>query len=491
MKSTIKPLPQINNRPSLHEDDSCPGRLHIYQRKLKFGSNTYIISSNNAVSESLNKKQQQTPVSESQLLKQIDTKLEIHKKDIEYRNNMIISIEKGFVSMKQELVKEKNQNEEKSKQLQELQASYQAIQLRLKQAGDSSKQNLQAEKDREKINTLEISIRQFQTKEQGLLQQIESLNQQISQYTEKLKSKEESNEEFKRLKDQLHKAEDQQGRMEHQIHDIQKNIEKEVNEKNNIKKQYESLNHDSQLKQQNLNKEISASLLQIKQLEQEKMTISENLWKSKDQNDQNSKLNEQILSLKSQLSELQKIRDKDIGQLRQKIEDQSKNSIELKDQLEKLKLKQQELQLQLQEKILRLEQLRIQQQLLDQQDQNNKSEINNLNKQIESLKEQLSKPKNTKQITDTILQLEKTDRDIQKNLSCTFCNKFIKQPVTIIPCGHSYCFECKKGYNKECFKCGPKLKIEAMYRNELLDDIIAMVKLIEQSINSMKQVTKQ
>lgn len=62
--------------------------------------------------------------------------------------------------------------------------------------------------------------------------------------------------------------------------------------------------------------------------------------------------------------------------------------------------------------------------------------------------------------------------------------------MTIIPCGHSYCFECKKGYSKECFKCGPKLKIEAMYRNELLDDIIAMVKLIEQSITSMKSVTK-
>jgi hypothetical protein len=62
--------------------------------------------------------------------------------------------------------------------------------------------------------------------------------------------------------------------------------------------------------------------------------------------------------------------------------------------------------------------------------------------------------------------------------------------VTVIPCGHSYCFECKKGYAKECSKCGPKViinffkkyitkvKVEAMYRNELLDDIIEMVKII-------------
>ncbi|CAD8139367.1 unnamed protein product [Paramecium pentaurelia] len=491
MRSTIKPLPQINNRPSIDDEDSYPGRLHTIQRKLKFGSNTYIISSNTTVSESLNKKQKQTPVTESQLLRQIDTKLEMHKKDIEQRNDMIISIEKGFESMKQELVKEKIQNEEKSKQLQELQASYQAIQLRLKQAGDSSKLNLQSEKDKDKINSLEISIKQSQAKEQDLLQQVESLNQQISQYQEKLKSKEESNEEFKRLKDQLHKAEDLQSKMEHQITDIQKNIEKEVNEKNNIKKQYDQYRNDSQLKEQNLNKEISASLIQIKQLEQEKITIMENLKKSKEQTDQNSKLNEQILSLKLQLSELSKTKDKEISQLRQKIEEQSKNSIESNNQLEKLKQRQQELQQQLQDKLSQLESLKNQKQLLDQQNQNNQSEINNLNTKLEGLKEQLSKPKNTKQITDTILLLEKTDKDIQKNLSCTFCNKFIKQPVTIIPCGHSYCFECKKGYNKECFKCGPKLKIEAMYRNELLDDIIAMVKLIEQSINSMKQVTKQ
>ncbi|CAK85107.1 unnamed protein product (macronuclear) [Paramecium tetraurelia] len=257
MKSTIKPLPKINNRPSLHEEDSYPGRLHLIQRKLKFGSNTYIMSCNNGVSDSLNKKQQQIPVSESQLLKQIDTKLEMHKKDIEQRNDMIISIEKGFESMKQELVKEKIQNEEKSKQLQELQASYQAIQLRIMQAVDSSKQNLQAEKDREKINALQNSIKQTQTKEQELLKQIESLNLQITQFAEQLKSKEESNEEFKRLKDQLYKAEDLQSKMEHQINDIQKNIEKEVNEKNNIKKQYESIKTDRQIKQQNLNKEIS------------------------------------------------------------------------------------------------------------------------------------------------------------------------------------------------------------------------------------------
>jgi hypothetical protein len=75
-----------------------------------------------------------------------------------------------------------------------------------------------------------------------------------------------------------------------------------------------------------------------------------------------------------------------------------------------------------------------------------------------------------------------------KSLKCNFCNKFIKEPVTVIPCGHSFCFGCKKAYEKECIKCGPKIKVEAMYRNELLDDIISMVKIIQTLKDSLKQL---
>lgn len=41
---------------------------------------------------------------------------------------------------------------------------------------------------------------------------------------------------------------------------------------------------------------------------------------------------------------------------------------------------------------------------------------------------------------------------------------------------------CKKGYNKTCLTCGPDLKIEAVYRNELLDDIVKVVKDIKELI---------
>jgi hypothetical protein len=77
-----------------------------------------------------------------------------------------------------------------------------------------------------------------------------------------------------------------------------------------------------------------------------------------------------------------------------------------------------------------------------------------------------------------------------KSLKCNFCLKFIKEPVTIIPCGHSFCTSCKTAYAKHCIKCGPKVKIEAMYRNELLDDIIDLVKIISGAKESLNNLMK-
>jgi hypothetical protein len=62
----------------------------------------------------------------------------------------------------------------------------------------------------------------------------------------------------------------------------------------------------------------------------------------------------------------------------------------------------------------------------------------------------------------------------------------MSDPVTCIPCGHSYCKVCKVGYQKQCYKCPKSEKIEAVYRNELLDDIVAMLDLIENSKNILK-----
>lgn len=49
----------------------------------------------------------------------------------------------------------------------------------------------------------------------------------------------------------------------------------------------------------------------------------------------------------------------------------------------------------------------------------------------------------------------------------------MKNPVTCIPCGHSFCYTCKSKFSKFCVKCGTEDgKIEAVYRNEVLDEFI-------------------
>ena len=49
----------------------------------------------------------------------------------------------------------------------------------------------------------------------------------------------------------------------------------------------------------------------------------------------------------------------------------------------------------------------------------------------------------------------------------------MKNPVTCIPCGHSFCYNCKSKFSKFCVKCGNEDgKIEAVYRNEVLDEFI-------------------
>ena len=51
--------------------------------------------------------------------------------------------------------------------------------------------------------------------------------------------------------------------------------------------------------------------------------------------------------------------------------------------------------------------------------------------------------------------------------------EILKEPITCIPCGHSYCIKCKDGYqNNKCHECDDEDTIEVMYRNKLLEEIL-------------------
>ena len=81
--------------------------------------------------------------------------------------------------------------------------------------------------------------------------------------------------------------------------------------------------------------------------------------------------------------------------------------------------------------------------------------------------------------------LESVYKLIKTQIQCPYGHELLN-PVTIIPCGHNYCLGCKRGYKKECVECDGKLKIEAVYRNELMDDIIGMVRSMQHILEIMK-----
>ncbi|CAD8168117.1 unnamed protein product [Paramecium pentaurelia] len=68
--------------------------------------------------------------------------------------------------------------------------------------------------------------------------------------------------------------------------------------------------------------------------------------------------------------------------------------------------------------------------------------------------------------------------DMKNYIICKLCHQELKEPVTVIPCAHSYCRQCKKGYMGQCFICGPDEQIEATYANMLL---IPMIELFKKS----------
>lgn len=95
------------------------------------------------------------------------------------------------------------------------------------------------------------------------------------------------------------------------------------------------------------------------------------------------------------------------------------------------------------------------------------------NEQLKNEATRKSKELLTLKITnrDLVDFKEKTKRVISlhheiKGFTCNHCQNTIKNSITVIPCGHSFCSSCEKGYTKE--KCGAcETLIESIYKNDL------------------------
>ncbi|CAD8116938.1 unnamed protein product [Paramecium sonneborni] len=115
-----------------------------------------------------------------------------------------------------------------------------------------------------------------------------------------------------------------------------------------------------------------------------------------------------------------------------------------------------------------------------------KSKINQLSEKLIIMEKQANQPANHLIYVNEIQSL---CLDLKRHLECKYCGKELKDPVTLIPCAHSYCKACRKGYSNDCFLCGKELKLEAVYLNQFMIDMMALYKrnigLIEQLKNNL------
>ncbi|CAD8063731.1 unnamed protein product [Paramecium primaurelia] len=127
------------------------------------------------------------------------------------------------------------------------------------------------------------------------------------------------------------------------------------------------------------------------------------------------------------------------------------------------------------------------------QEEKQENDVLNIKKQMNSLemelKEQLHRAEQqlwrtqeqNSLIQDKFKQFEQKAKLLQQQtihlhqaLLCKYCGKLVNDAVTIIPCAHTYCGTCNKGYQKKCFLCGDEAKIEATYYNQFMSEIINM-----------------
>ncbi|CAD8056070.1 unnamed protein product [Paramecium primaurelia] len=174
---------------------------------------------------------------------------------------------------------------------------------------------------------------------------------------------------------------------------------------------------------------------------------------------------------------IMQIEEKECSELQEKNQEQQKTIEQLERKFLSLKLAYESLQeeqqdddvlnikkqMNLLESELKDQLHRTEQQLWKTQEQN--FSIQDKFKQFE-LKAKFLKQQTVKEIQHQI--------HLHQELLCKYCGKLVNDAVTIIPCAHTYCGTCNKGYQTKCFLCGDEGKIEATYYNQFMSEIVKM-----------------
>ncbi|KAL4482530.1 hypothetical protein ABPG72_005773 [Tetrahymena utriculariae] len=435
--------------------------------------------------------------SQKEIIKTLSEKLDEHQYLIDSRNLNIEELENQVKLIKVELQNEKIVVQVKTEQNLKLQDTNEKLNSRIRvqtqKFDDLQVKFSSLEQDFKTVKELEKSrMDQWSIKEQSYQKKVAELESKLSSQKEDSKSKaknalleaqkqiNELQSQIKSLEQSMEKAKIDLNIQEEKIKTLDKDklqycsealelrqkcsyqkgkLESQSNETHNLKEQNKQLLQEQQALQAQIN-ELKKSQLMLGDLKSQTQRYASDFEKQVQQNkDQIQRLEADIEGFKKQDKE----RVEEIKTLKLYIEKKDQKIVSLTDFLKQEKL-QKGAESKDKEVILK--------------------EVQDLKEVIKSLNENVNSVKQKEQVFKVnVDKLEKGEQEILKSLKCNYCSKFIKEPITIIPCGHSFCFQCKKAYAKDCIKCGPKVKVEAMYRNELLDDIITMYK----TMNSVKE----
>lgn len=99
--------------------------------------------------------------------------------------------------------------------------------------------------------------------------------------------------------------------------------------------------------------------------------------------------------------------------------------------------------------------------------------------------------KKERELRATVAKLIVNEEASEASFTCFTCMDVFTDPVTCIPCGHSYCLKCIESAGK-CVQCkdGSGGNVQ-YYKNELLDDLATRYSFRKQALASIKDMTAE
>eukprot|EP00330_Aristerostoma_sp_ATCC50986_P001427 CAMPEP_0114591672 /NCGR_PEP_ID=MMETSP0125-20121206/13665_1 /TAXON_ID=485358 ORGANISM="Aristerostoma sp., Strain ATCC 50986" /NCGR_SAMPLE_ID=MMETSP0125 /ASSEMBLY_ACC=CAM_ASM_000245 /LENGTH=103 /DNA_ID=CAMNT_0001789883 /DNA_START=669 /DNA_END=980 /DNA_ORIENTATION=+ len=90
-----------------------------------------------------------------------------------------------------------------------------------------------------------------------------------------------------------------------------------------------------------------------------------------------------------------------------------------------------------------------------------------------ALKERIVRLESKEQdLQKAIAKIEHAESSLEMTLSCCECMEMVKNPITLVPCGHHYCTKCLANAT-ECKEC--EAEIEFKLKNKPLEIIVSKI----------------